>query len=98
MYMGSSAIHSRGLGFNPCSMKYFLEYRNLHLCIIKTLNNSSEKYHQMIVDHPINGLLDYVTHEQGSKSVTKALANHCTITGKQLSLVCDPILGGKKTK
>ena len=40
---------------------------------VTVLEHGSEKYRQVIVDHLINGLLDYATHEQGYKSVTKAL-------------------------
>ncbi|KAJ7189782.1 armadillo-type protein [Mycena pura] len=37
------------------------------------LEHGSEKHHQMTLDHLLDGLLEFATNEQGSKSVVKAL-------------------------
>ncbi|KAI0053414.1 ARM repeat-containing protein [Auriscalpium vulgare] len=42
-------------------------------CIQHILEHGSAQHRQMALDHIIGGLLEFATHEQGSKSVTKAL-------------------------
>ncbi|KAF8890077.1 armadillo-type protein [Infundibulicybe gibba] len=42
-------------------------------CIQHILEHGSERHRQMTLEHLLNGLLEFATSEQGSKSVTKAL-------------------------
>ena len=37
------------------------------------LEHGSEKHRRMTLDHLLDGLLEFATNEQGSKSITKAL-------------------------
>ena len=37
------------------------------------LEHGSEKHRRMTLDHLLDGLLEFATNEQGSKSLTKAL-------------------------
>jgi len=42
-------------------------------CIQHVLEHGSEKHRRMTLDHLLDGLLEFATNEQGSKSITKAL-------------------------
>jgi len=58
------------------------------------LEHGSEKHRQMTVDHLINGLLDYATHEQGYKSVTKALKEGGKdVLDRVVKRMCEPAKG-----
>ena len=48
----------------------------------------------MALDHLISGLLEYATHEQGSKSVTKALKEGGKDTlDRVITRMCEPAKG-----
>ena len=40
---------------------------------ILVLEHGSEKHRKLTLDHLVDGLLEFATNEQGSKSITKAL-------------------------
>jgi pumilio RNA-binding family len=58
------------------------------------LEHGSERHKAMAVDHLVEGLLEFATHEQGSKSVTKALKEGGKDTlNKMVKRMCEPAKG-----
>jgi pumilio RNA-binding family len=58
------------------------------------LEHGSEKHRQMTVDHLLSGLLDYASHEQGYKSVTKALKEGGKdVLDRVVKRMCEPAKG-----
>jgi pumilio RNA-binding family len=58
------------------------------------LEHGSERHKTMTVDHLVEGLLEFATHEQGSKSVTKSLKEGGKDTlNKIVKRMCEPAKG-----
>jgi pumilio RNA-binding family len=62
--------------------------------MVTVLEHGSEKHRLMTIDHLVTGLLEYATHEQGSKSVTKALKEGGKdILDRVVKRMCEPARG-----
>ena len=62
------------------------------------MEHGSDKHKALTVDHLIDGLLEFATHEQGSKSVTKALKEGGKETlDKVIKRMCEPAKGYVQT-
>ena len=58
------------------------------------LEHGSEKHRRMTLDHLLDGLLEFATNEQGSKSLTKALKEGGMETlDKVVRRMCEPAKG-----
>ena len=58
------------------------------------LEHGSEKHRRMTLDHLLEGLLEFSTNEQGSKSVTKALKEGGKDTlDRVVKRMCEPAKG-----
>lgn len=58
------------------------------------LEHGSEKHRRMTLDHLLEGLLEFSTNEQGSKSVTKALKEGGKETlDRVVKRMCEPAKG-----
>ncbi|KAF8657154.1 hypothetical protein AX16_002268 [Volvariella volvacea WC 439] len=66
-------------------------------CIQHILEHGSEKHRLMTLDHLLEGLLDFATNEQGSKSVTKALKEGGKETlARIVKRMCEPAKGARR--
>ncbi|KIY45800.1 ARM repeat-containing protein [Fistulina hepatica ATCC 64428] len=66
-------------------------------CIQHILEHGSEKHSKMTLDHLINGLLEFSTNEQGSKSVIKALKEGGKETlDRVVKRLCEPAQGARR--
>ncbi|KAF9550593.1 ARM repeat-containing protein [Agrocybe pediades] len=66
-------------------------------CIQHILEHGSEKHKRMTLDHLLDGLLEFATNEQGSKSVTKALKEGNSETlDKVVRRMCEPAKGARR--
>jgi hypothetical protein len=62
--------------------------------IYSVLEHGSEKHRRMTLDHLLDGLLEFATNEQGSKSVTKALKEGGKETlDRVVKRMCEPAKG-----
>ena len=62
--------------------------------IFPVLEHSSMQHRQQTVDHLAEGLLEYATHEQASKCVTKALKEGGKeVVDKVVKRMCEPAKG-----
>jgi hypothetical protein len=62
--------------------------------ICSVLEHGSAHHRQLTIDHLMEGLLEYATHEQGSKSVTKALKEGGKeIVDRVVKRMCEPAKG-----
>jgi pumilio RNA-binding family len=58
------------------------------------LEHGSANHRQLTIDHLLEGLLEYATHEQGSKSVTKALKEGGKeMVDRVVKRMCEPAKG-----
>ncbi|KAF5352799.1 hypothetical protein D9756_006223 [Leucocoprinus leucothites] len=61
------------------------------------LEHGSEKHRHMTLDHLLEGLLEFATNEQGSKSVTKALKEGGKETlDRVVKRMCEPARGARR--
>ncbi|KAJ2917179.1 hypothetical protein MD484_g3243, partial [Candolleomyces efflorescens] len=66
-------------------------------CIQHILEHGSEKHRRMTLDHLLDGLLEFATNEQGSKSVTKALKEGGKETlDRVVKRMCEPAKGARR--
>ncbi|KAJ7208980.1 armadillo-type protein [Mycena pura] len=66
-------------------------------CIQHILEHGSEKHRQMALDHLLDGLLEFATNEQGSKSVVKALKEGGKETlDRVVQRMCEPAKGARR--
>ncbi|KAF6748349.1 pumilio-family RNA binding repeat protein [Ephemerocybe angulata] len=66
-------------------------------CIQHILEHGSEKHRRMTLDHLLDGLLEFATNEQGSKSVTKALKEGGKDTlDRVVKRMCEPAKGARR--
>ncbi|KAG2022517.1 pumilio-family RNA binding repeat protein, variant 2 [Coprinopsis cinerea AmutBmut pab1-1] len=66
-------------------------------CIQHILEHGSEKHKRMTLDHLLEGLLEFATNEQGSKSVTKALKEGGKETlDRVVKRMCEPAKGARR--
>ncbi|TFK42228.1 armadillo-type protein [Crucibulum laeve] len=66
-------------------------------CIQHILEHGSEKHRRMTLDHLLDGLLEFATHEQGFKSITKALKEGGKETlDKVVKRMCEPAKGARR--
>ncbi|KAF9461903.1 armadillo-type protein [Collybia nuda] len=66
-------------------------------CVQHILEHGSEKHRQMALQHLLDGLLEFATNEQGSKSVTKALKEGGKETlDKVIDRMCEPAKGSRR--
>ena len=62
--------------------------------LLPVLEHGSMRHCQQTVDHLMEGLLEYATHEQASKSVTKALKEGGKeVVDKVVKRMCEPAKG-----
>lgn len=65
-----------------------------NVSFLAVLEHGSEKHKQMALQHLLDGLLEFATNEQGSKSVTKALKEGGKDTlDKVIDRMCEPAKG-----
>lgn len=65
-----------------------------NVSFLAVLEHGSEKHKQMALQHLLDGLLEFSTNEQGSKSVTKALKEGGKDTlDKVIDRMCEPAKG-----
>ena len=78
--------HSESL-FDPC-LPHFASIAP------SVLEHGSERHRDMTLQHLLDGLLEFATHEQGAKSVTKALKEGGKPTlDKIVERMCEPAKG-----
>lgn len=66
----------------------------MYSSVSTVLEHGSAKHRMMALDHLVNGLLEYATNEQGSKSVTKALKEGGKETlDRIITRMCEPAKG-----
>ncbi|KAF9011374.1 armadillo-type protein [Cyathus striatus] len=66
-------------------------------CVQHILEHGSEKHRRMTLDHLLEGLLEFATNEQGSKSVMKALKEGGKDTlNKVVKRMCEPAKGARR--
>ncbi|PFH49040.1 hypothetical protein AMATHDRAFT_86688 [Amanita thiersii Skay4041] len=66
-------------------------------CIQHILEHGSEKHRQQTLDHLLEGLLEFATNEQGSKSITKALKEGGKETlDRVIKRMCEPAKGARR--
>ncbi|KAF7784924.1 hypothetical protein Agabi119p4_1089 [Agaricus bisporus var. burnettii] len=66
-------------------------------CIQHILEHGSEQHRRMTLDHLLDGLLEFATNEQGSKSVTKALKEGGKETlDRVVKRMCEPAKGARR--
>ncbi|TFK21536.1 ARM repeat-containing protein [Coprinopsis marcescibilis] len=66
-------------------------------CIQHILEHGSDKHRRMTLDHLLDGLLEFATNEQGSKSVTKALKEGGKDTlDRVVKRMCEPAKGARR--
>ncbi|KAF8640907.1 hypothetical protein AX17_000555 [Amanita inopinata Kibby_2008] len=66
-------------------------------CIQHILEHGSEKHRQLTLDHLLEGLLEFATNEQGSKSIMKALKEGGKETlDRVIKRMCEPAKGARR--
>ncbi|KAF9654421.1 ARM repeat-containing protein [Thelephora ganbajun] len=66
-------------------------------CIQHILEHGSATHRQMALEHLVAGLLDFATHEQGTKSITKALKEGGKETlDRIIARMCEQSKGGRR--
>ncbi|KAF8633565.1 hypothetical protein AX15_001363 [Amanita polypyramis BW_CC] len=66
-------------------------------CVQHILEHGSEKHRKLTLDHLLEGLLEFATNEQGSKSITKALKEGGKGTlDKIIKRMCEPAKGARR--
>ncbi|KAK2462882.1 hypothetical protein APHAL10511_005080 [Amanita phalloides] len=66
-------------------------------CIQHILEHGSEKHRKLTLDHLLDGLLEFATNEQGSKSITKALKEGGKETlDRIIKRMCEPAKAARR--
>ncbi|KAF8346084.1 armadillo-type protein [Amanita rubescens] len=66
-------------------------------CIQHILEHGSEKHRKLTLDHLLDGLLEFATNEQGSKSITKALKEGGKETlDRIIKRMCEPAKSARR--
>ena len=84
---GSYCVQHSEVSFDSCPFHY-------DSIASPVLEHGSERHRDMTLQHLLDGLLEFATHEQGAKSVTKALKEGGKPTlDKIVERMCEPAKG-----